>query len=99
MEAGWRETRAGKIVLSVAVCKYSEAAADGGHGAERLGPEVVEQLDELHLRKIDLADEVLILNVGGYIGYSTGNELRYARSLGKPVRFLEPEEEVPSENE
>ena len=48
------------------------------------------KLDELHLRKIDLADEVLILNVGGYLGSSTLNELQYARQQNKIVRFLEP---------
>jgi len=48
-------------------------------------------LDDLHLRKIDLADEVLILNVGGYIGESTARELKYAQRLGKKVRFLEPQ--------
>ncbi len=46
-------------------------------------------LDELHRHKIDLADEVLILNVGGYIGESTAGELAYARRQGKRVRFLE----------
>ena len=85
--AGWEETLAGKIVLSVGVCKHADA--DGAHGAEMLGPEVVKRLDELHLRKIDLADEVLILNVGGYIGESTRKELAYARAWGKRVRFLE----------
>ena len=85
-EAGWQETLAGKMVLSVGVCQHAEH-----HGAEALGPEVVERLDELHLRKIDLADEVLILNVGGYIGESTGRDLAYAREQGKLVRFLEPE--------
>ena len=54
------------------------------------------KLDELHLRKIDLADEVLILNVGGYIGESTGRELAYARQHGKTIRFLEPESSAES---
>ena len=85
-DAAWRETLAGKIVLSVVgVCKH---ATD--HGAEALGPDVVELLDNLHLRKIDLADEVLILNVGGYVGPSTAAELSYARQQGKRIRFLEP---------
>lgn len=48
------------------------------------------RLDELHLRKIDLADEVLILNVGGYIGESTARELAYAREHGKRIRSLVP---------
>ena len=47
-------------------------------------------LDELHLRKIDLADEVYVQNVGGYIGDSTANEIAYATSKGKPIRYLEP---------
>lgn len=45
--------------------------------------------DAMHKRRIDVADEVLIINVGGYIGESTGRELAYARSKGKKVRFLE----------
>lgn len=46
-------------------------------------------LEALHLRKIDLADEVLILNVGGYIGTGTAREIAYAGRQGKRVRFLE----------
>ncbi len=57
------------------------------HFAETLG--VKAQRDEHHLRKIDLADEVLVLNVGGYIGESTRNEIAYAVAHGKPVRYLE----------
>ena len=47
------------------------------------------RLDHLHRRKIDLADEVLV--VGDYIGDSTRAEIAYARSLGKTVRFTHPE--------
>ena len=86
-EVGWKETLDGKIVLSVGVSRHLTA----DHGGEWCGPDVAAALDELHLRKIDLADEVLILNVGGYIGPSTANELAYARRLGKVIRFLEPE--------
>lgn len=46
--------------------------------------------DELHKRKIDLCDEVFVLNVGGYIGESTRNEINYALSVGKPINYLEP---------
>lgn len=46
-------------------------------------------LDALHLRKIDLADEVLVLNVGGYVGDSTAREIQYARLRGKRIRYLE----------
>ena len=42
-------------------------------------------LDALHLRKIDLADRILVVNPGGYIGESTTREIGYARSTGKPI--------------
>jgi hypothetical protein len=88
-EAALAETVAGNIVLSIGAA----TATDEDHFAH-LSPKVYDnlkdQLDELHLRKIDLADEVLILNVGGYIGASTARELEYARTYGKVVRFLEP---------
>lgn len=44
-------------------------------------------LDTLHLRKIDLADRILVVNPGGYIGESTSQEIAYARTAGKPVSF------------
>lgn len=80
------ETLAGRIVLSVGMFGHSE-------GLDMNGP-VKEKLDQLHLRKIDLADEVLVLNVGGYIGESTRRELAYARDTGKVIRMLEPAEEA-----
>jgi hypothetical protein len=75
------ETLAGKIVISVGLFGHQEAMDMGGP--------VKAMLDELHKRKIDLSDEVLILNVGGYVGSSTASELEYARRAGKVVRFLE----------
>lgn len=83
-----RLTHEGKIVLSVGDLDQSEAARTVN---VPLDPDLKARLDVLHFRKIELADEVLILNVGGYIGQSTRNELAYARKIGKPVRFLEPE--------
>jgi len=47
-------------------------------------------LDALHLRKIDLADRVLVVNPGGYVGESTSREIAYARATGKPVSFTDP---------
>jgi hypothetical protein len=47
------------------------------------------KLEELHKRKIDIADELLVLNVEGYIGESTRSEIDYAESEGKRVRYLE----------
>lgn len=48
-----------------------------------------EVLDALHLRKIDLADRILVVNPGGYIGESTSREIAYARAAGKSVSFIE----------
>ena len=80
------ETLAGRIVLSVGVFVHGPP----DHAGEALGEDVKRQLDELHKRKIDLADEVLFLNVGGYMGESTRSELAYAQAHGKVIRFLEP---------
>lgn len=52
-------------------------------------PELKKRLDNLHLRKIDLADEVFVLNVDGYVGSSTRNEIAYAISRGKPVNYFD----------
>jgi hypothetical protein len=47
-------------------------------------------LGALHLRKIDLADRVLVVNPGGYIGESTSREIAYAQATGKPISFTDP---------
>ncbi|MCX2949012.1 hypothetical protein [Lentzea sp. NEAU-D7] len=47
-------------------------------------------LGALHLRKIDLADRVVVVNPGGYVGESTSREIAYARATGKPVSFTDP---------
>jgi len=46
-------------------------------------------LDDMHKRKIDMADEIFVINVGGYIGSSTQSEIEYAKVTRKTVRFLE----------
>lgn len=87
-EANLRETLAGRIVLTIGCDMRSDTALFAAmNDSERAV--VKASLDMLHLRKIDLADEVLILNVGGYIGESTRNELSYARGLGKAIRYWE----------
>jgi hypothetical protein len=87
-DSGWDETMKGNIVLSVGVNLKMETP-DGGHVGEALGPEIKEMLDDLHKRKIDLADEILVLNVDGYIGESTRSEIDYAKAHGEPVRYLD----------
>ena len=48
-----------------------------------------EMLDDMHKRKIDMADEIFVVNVGGYIGESTKSEIEYAKTTGKVVNYLE----------
>lgn len=74
----------GKIVLTVELVTY-----DGATDPQRADPEQKLRLDELHLHKIELADTVFVLNVGGYIGDSTREEIAYAESLDKPIAYLE----------
>lgn len=90
-KASLAETLDGKIVLSIGAASGTDDDHFGNLSREKYD-QVKAELDELHLRKIDLADEVLILNVRGYIGESTQNELDYARQQGKKIRFLEQNE-------
>ena len=79
-----RLTLEGNIVISVGLFGHSgddEAWTEG----------TKEMLDDMHKRKIDLADEIFVINVGGYIGSSTRSEIEYAVATGKVVRYLEPE--------
>ncbi|SDB33931.1 hypothetical protein [Eubacterium oxidoreducens] len=48
-----------------------------------------EMLDDMHKRKIDMADSIYVINVGGYIGESTRSEIEYAKAYGKKIIFLE----------
>jgi deoxycytidylate deaminase len=86
-EAMYQETMAGRIVHSVGFFMH----ATGNRHGESIGatPEQKVALDELHKRKIDLCDEVLVLNVGGYIGDSTRSEIDYALAHNKSIRYLE----------
>lgn len=61
------------------------------HLAEHEG--VAEQMDELHLRKIDLADEIFVVDHEKYIGSSTANEITYAKAQNLPVRYFSEEED------
>jgi hypothetical protein len=85
-EANLQETLRGHIVLTIGCDMKSDHALFDGlpdYALERIKSD----LDELHLRKIDLADEVLVLDVDGYIGESTRRELNYARQHGKRIRY------------
>lgn len=92
-EASLRETLAGKIVLSIGAARAADDddRSFGGYVPQGKYDAAKQALDALHLRKVELADEVLCLNVDGYVGQSTEREVRHALALAKPVRWLEPE--------
>ncbi len=78
-----RLTLEGNIVISVGLFGHS--------GDNEVWPErTKEMLDDMHKRKIDLADEIFVINVRGYIGQSTYSEIEYAFKTNKPVKYLEP---------
>lgn len=52
--------------------------------------ETKKMLDDMHKRKIDMSDEIFVINVGGYIGKSTQSEIEYAKQTGKKINYLEP---------
>lgn len=85
-KAQLEETLAGRIVLTVGNTTHPD---DDLIAREIITPEVKVQLDILHKKKIDLADEILVLNVGGYLGSSTKSEIAHAISTRKRIRFLE----------
>ncbi|MED1801811.1 DUF4406 domain-containing protein [Brevibacillus porteri] len=74
-------TMQGNIVISVGVFGHSEGI--------QLTEQEKQMLDNIHFRKIDLADEIYVINVDGYVGSSTRNEIEYAKKTGKPVRYLD----------
>ena len=52
-------------------------------------PETRKMLDEMHRQKIDMSDEIYVINLGGYIGESTKSEIEYAKANGKKISYLE----------
>ena len=89
METQKRLTLEGNIVISVGLFGHSgdnEVWEDMDEGTLT---KTKEMLDDMHKRKIDMADEIFVVNVGGYIGSSTRSEIEYAETTGKPVRYLE----------
>lgn len=88
-EAYYQRTCEGDIVLSVGFYPH---ATNEMHGGEiGIDADQKRALDLLHLYKIEMADEVFFINVNGYLGSSSLNELLYAFKLGKEITFLEPD--------
>ena len=76
-------TLQGCIVISVGLFGHSGDDEVWTEGTK-------EMLDDMHKRNIDMADEIFVINVGGYIGQSTRSEIEYAEKNGIAVRYLEP---------
>lgn len=83
-EVAAKLTREGKIVLPL--CFYGHCMP----GYDMEGPEKKLLLNTLHLRKIDCADEVFVVNPDGYMGEDTTREFQYSKAHGKTILSLEP---------
>ena len=83
LEAQKRLSLAGNIVISVGLFGHSGDEEVWNDGVKAM-------LDDMHKRKIDMADGIYVINVGGYIGSSTRSEIEYARLHHKTIEYLEP---------
>ena len=89
MEAQKKLTLEGNIVISVGLFGHSgDSEVWEGMSEDTLTKTKI-MLDDMHKRKIDMSDEIFVINVGGYIGSSTRSEIDYAHATGKAVRYLE----------
>ena len=85
-----RLTLQGNIVLSVGLFGHAGDDEAWGEGAKAM-------LDDMHKRKIDMSDEIFVINKNGYIGESTRSEIAYALAKGLPVSYMErPQSPAPS---
>ena len=89
MEAQKRLTLEGNIVISVGLFGHAGDAEVWENMDEGTLTKTKEMLDDMHKRKIDMADEIYVINVGGYIGSSTKSEIEYAKATGKGILYLE----------
>jgi len=92
MEAQKKLTLEGNIVISVGLFGHAGDAEVWENMNEGTLTKTKEMLDDMHKRKIDMADEIYVINVGGYIGSSTQSEIEYAIASGKHIRYLEDRE-------
>ena len=82
-------TLKGNIVISVGLFGHSGDNEVWENMDDGTLTKTKEMLDDMHKRKIDMADEIFVINVGGYIGESTKSEIEYAKSTGKTISYLE----------
>ena len=89
MEIQKKLTLEGNIVISVGLFGHSGDNEVWDGMDEGTLSKTKKMLDDMHKRKIDMADEIFVINVGGYIGSSTRSEIEYAKATGKGVSYLE----------
>lgn len=94
MEAQKKLTLEGNIVISVGLFGHSGDTEVWENMDEGTLTATKEMLDDIHKRKIDMADGIFVINVGGYIGESTRSEIEYAKAHGKSIWYLEQERQV-----
>ena len=82
-------TLKGNIVISVGLFGHSGDTEAWGNIENNSFSNMKEMLDDMHKRKIDMADEIFVINVGGYIGESTKSEIEYAKAHNKIINYLE----------
>lgn len=92
----WEFEKGGLIALGLHLlpqtyCEENGMVPDESGRIHHIGEQqgVEDQMDALHFKKIEMADSIYVVNVGGYIGKSTSREIAYAEHLGKPVSYLE----------
>jgi hypothetical protein len=85
----WELTKSGNVVMGWCALpdSYFDKEANTTHIGDQQG--VKEIVDDVHKRKIDLADEIFVLNIGGYVGDSTRSEINYAYHQGKKIKYAE----------
>ena len=79
IEANRKLSLQGKIVLSVGQFTHADSLS--------LSEEQKKKLDELHFKKIEISDTIYVIDVDGYIGQSTRNEIEYAKKLNKKIYY------------
>lgn len=81
----WNErlTLEGNIVITLGLFGHAD-----NKFKNIITPDVKKMLDKIHLRKIDLSDEIFVINVNGYIGESTRSEIEYAKVNNKSIKYL-----------
>ena len=89
MEMQKKLTLAGNIVISVGLFGHAGDEEVWENMDEGTLTRTKEMLDDMHKRKIDMADEIFVINKNGYIGDSTRSEIIYAMEHGKTVKYLE----------